>query len=145
MTIWNRISNLAQDVGDTITSLLGSVSGTSTPPEKSVAFTIGMIALGAKMAKADGVVSDSEVLAFSQVFHVPEKDRAAVNRVSTIRRIPDEAGAHRDRARAGWRHGYRGARDRPKAYREPRSVVHRRQPGGRRGLDRRRAGRQSTR
>ena len=40
-----------------------------------------MIALGAKMAKADGLVTDDEMVAFSQVFHVPEKDRAAVNRV----------------------------------------------------------------
>ncbi len=40
-----------------------------------------MIALGAKMAKADGVVTKDEVLAFKQVFHVPEKDMAAVQRV----------------------------------------------------------------
>ena len=81
MTVWSRISDFAQGLGDGISQTLGNFTGAETPPEKSVAFTIGMIALGAKMAKADGVVSDSEVLAFSQVFHVPEKDRAAVNRV----------------------------------------------------------------
>ena len=87
MTIWNRISGLAHDVGDTISSLLGGVTGASTPPEKSVAFTIGMIALGAKMAKADGVVTDDEVLAFREVFHVPEKDMPAVERVFNLAKL----------------------------------------------------------
>ena len=38
---------------------------------KRIAFTIAVIVLGAKMAKADGVVSRSEVDAFKQVFRVP--------------------------------------------------------------------------
>jgi DnaJ like chaperone protein len=66
-----------QEVGDTV----GGYFGSNTPPEKSVAFTIGMIALGAKMAKADGTVTSDEVTAFGDVFQVPEGDRAAVQRV----------------------------------------------------------------
>jgi DnaJ like chaperone protein len=77
MSIWQRIAGAVQDVGDTVTAYFGS----TTPPEKSVAFTIGMIALGAKMAKADGAVTTDEVTAFGQVFQVPENDRAAVQRV----------------------------------------------------------------
>jgi DnaJ like chaperone protein len=77
MSIWQRIAGAVQDVGDTVTGYFGS----TTPPEKSVAFTIGMIALGAKMAKADGTVTRDEVAAFGQVFQVPEKDQAAVQRV----------------------------------------------------------------
>lgn len=80
MSVWQRISDTFQDVG-------GSVSGyfaRETPPERSVAFTIGMIALGAKMAKADGVVTRDEVKAFGEVFQVPEKDRAAVERVFNL-------------------------------------------------------------
>jgi DnaJ like chaperone protein len=77
MSIWQRISGAVQDVGDTFTGYFGS----STPPEKTVAFTIGMIALSAKMAKADGTVTRDEVAAFGQVFQVPDKDRAAVERV----------------------------------------------------------------
>lgn len=84
MTIWTRISDFAQSLGDGISSALEGVAGSTKPPEKSVAFTIGMIALGAKMAKADGVVTDDEVVAFSQVFHVPEKDQAAVTRVFNL-------------------------------------------------------------
>lgn len=45
-----------------------------TPPERSVAFTIAVIGLGAKMAKADGLVTRDEVAAFREVFHIPEKD-----------------------------------------------------------------------
>lgn len=77
MSIWQRIAGTMQDVGATV----GDFFGASTPPEKSVAFTIGMIALGAKMARADGTVTRDEVVAFGQVFQVPEKDKAAVQRV----------------------------------------------------------------
>jgi len=84
MTVWTRISEFAQSLGDGISDLLESLTGGTKPPEKSVAFTIGMIALGAKMAKADGVVTDDEVKAFSQVFRVPEKDQAAVTRVFNL-------------------------------------------------------------
>jgi DnaJ like chaperone protein len=77
MSIWQRIAGAVQEVGDTV----GGYFGSNTPPEKSVAFTIGMIALGAKMAKADGTVTSDEVTAFGDVFQVPEGDRAAVQRV----------------------------------------------------------------
>lgn len=81
MTVWSRISDFAQSLGDNISHAFEGVTGSNKPPEKTVAFTIGMIALGAKMAKADGVVTDDEMKAFFQVFHVPEKDCAAVTRV----------------------------------------------------------------
>jgi DnaJ like chaperone protein len=84
MSVWARISELLHDIGDTIGSVLGGITGNSTAPEKSMGFTIGMIALGAKMAKADGVVTQEEITAFSQVFHVPEKDRSAVERVFNL-------------------------------------------------------------
>jgi DnaJ like chaperone protein len=84
MTVWSRITEFAQGLGETFGQTLGSFSGSAKPPEMSVAFTIGMIALGAKMAKADGVVTEDEIEAFSEVFHVPEKDRAAVTRVFNL-------------------------------------------------------------
>jgi DnaJ like chaperone protein len=40
-------------------------------PRRSVAFTIAAIALGAKMAKADGDVTRDEAAAFREVFQVP--------------------------------------------------------------------------
>lgn len=51
-----------------------------------VAFTIGVIALGAKMAKADGYVSRAEVDAFKQVFDVPPDELANVARVFDLAR-----------------------------------------------------------
>ena len=84
MTVWARISEAVVGIGDSISSLIGLGQEHDTPPEKSIAFTIGMIALGGKMAKADGVVTDDEVQAFAQVFHVPEKDRPAVERVFNL-------------------------------------------------------------
>ena len=48
------------------------------PPEHRVAFAVGLIALGAKMAKADGVVTMDEVNAFKEVFKVPEGEMKIV-------------------------------------------------------------------
>jgi DnaJ like chaperone protein len=84
MTVWARISELANGLGDSIGQVLGGFSRKSPAPEKSVGFTIGMIALGAKMAKADGIVTADEVRAFKQVFKVPEKDAPAVDRVFNL-------------------------------------------------------------
>jgi DnaJ like chaperone protein len=42
------------------------------------AFAIGVIVLGAKMAKADGRVSRDEVAAFKQIFKIPPEDMKAV-------------------------------------------------------------------
>ncbi|SFI90420.1 molecular chaperone DjiA [Jannaschia pohangensis] len=78
MTLWQRIlaalASLAP--GEALSGLFDRLRG---PPERSVAFTIAVIALGAKMAKADGRVTRSEVAAFREVFTIPtsEMDNAA--------------------------------------------------------------------
>lgn len=48
---------------------------------KSLAFTIGVIALSAKMAKADGVVAPVEIAAFRKVFAIEDKDLEEVSGV----------------------------------------------------------------
>ena len=48
---------------------------------RKVAFSIAMIALSAKMAKADGVVSDREIAAFRQIFHIPPNETGHVQRL----------------------------------------------------------------
>lgn len=85
MTIWARISaaiaSLAAGEG------LGAVfEKLRTPPERSVAFTIAVIALGAKMAKADGHVTRDEVSAFRQVFEIPPSEEANAARVFNLAR-----------------------------------------------------------
>ena len=85
MSIWTRISEALALVGDSIGGFLAKLAkGRARAPEKSLGFTIGMIALGAKMAKADGVVTVDEVAAFKQVFHVPQAELAAVARVFNL-------------------------------------------------------------
>jgi DnaJ like chaperone protein len=85
MSIWTRISEALALVGDSIgTFLVKLTKSRTTAPEKSLGFTIGMIALGAKMAKADGIVTGDEVTAFKQVFHVPQSELAAVARVFNL-------------------------------------------------------------
>ncbi len=54
--------------------------------QRSVAFTIGAIALSAKMAKADGRVTVEEVAAFRRLFEVPEDEQARVARVYNLAR-----------------------------------------------------------
>lgn len=58
----------------------------AVPPEKSVAFTIAVIALGAKMAKADGRVDRSEVAAFRRVFTIPRSEEKNAARVFDLAR-----------------------------------------------------------
>lgn len=57
-----------------------------TSPEKSIGFTIAVIALGAKMAKADGEVSREEVTAFRRIFTVPDGEEAHAARVFNLAR-----------------------------------------------------------
>jgi DnaJ like chaperone protein len=85
MSIWTRIADVIQSIGESVGGFLQAVIARNpAPPEKSVAFTIGMIALGAKMAKADGVVSEVEIAAFKQVFHIPDGELKAVARVFNL-------------------------------------------------------------
>jgi DnaJ like chaperone protein len=87
MSIWTRISDAVQLVGDSLVSVLSRVSGGPTDgadPERSVAFTIGVIALGAKMARVDGWVSGAEVDAFKQVFQVAPEELGNVARVFNL-------------------------------------------------------------
>ncbi len=66
-----------------------SASGDELPAEsgdqrlatRRIAFTVAAIALGAKMAKADGIVTRDEVDAFKQVFHVPQDEMQNVGRI----------------------------------------------------------------
>src|SRR3546814_14978615 len=48
---------------------------------REIAFTIGVIVLGAKLAKADGHVNRKAVDAFKQVFRIPADEMQNVGRV----------------------------------------------------------------
>ena len=101
MNIWGKLVGGAAGfaVGGPIGALLGAVAGHAvdrmavpddqealSPADeraatRQIAFTIGIIVLGAKMAKADGVVSRSEIVAFKQVFKIPPEEEQNVGRI----------------------------------------------------------------
>ena len=92
MSVWGKLAGAAAGlaIGGPIGALLGGVAGhyvidrdkeEDGPAENQVAFTVGVIALGAKMAKADGVVTRDEVSAFKRAFHVPPDEAKNVARV----------------------------------------------------------------
>jgi DnaJ like chaperone protein len=87
MTVWQKISDFAGTVGDAGSGLLGDLAHVfglernGGEPEKDIAFTIGVIALSAKMAKADGIVSPLEVDAFRRIFWSTPAEAANVERV----------------------------------------------------------------
>ena len=55
-------------------------------PRRRIAFTIAVIALGAKMAKADGEVTRDEVAAFREVFQIPPGEEEHVRVVFDLAR-----------------------------------------------------------
>ena len=84
MSIWTRISEAISALVARGESLLAFFD--RRRPERSVAFTIAVISLGAKMAKADGLVRPAEVAAFRQVFQIAPEDEAAAARVFDLAR-----------------------------------------------------------
>jgi len=64
----------------------GRAGGAAAGEPREVAFTIAVIALGAKMAKADGQVTEDEIRAFREVFQVPHGEVQNVARVFNLAR-----------------------------------------------------------
>ncbi len=90
MSIWSRITDALSELR-AWEPLSAVFEHRSVPPEKTVAFTIAAIALGAKMAKADGRVKRSQVSAFREVFHIGAEDAPRAARVFDMART-DVAG-----------------------------------------------------
>lgn len=80
MSLWTRISAALSALakGESLSVVFDHLRS-APEPERSVGFTIAVIALGAKLAKADGQVTRDEVSAFRRVFTLPagEEDNAA--------------------------------------------------------------------
>ena len=85
MSIWTRISEAlaALASGEGLSAVFDRLR---TPPERSVAFTIAVIALSAKMAKADGLVTRDEVTAFREVFQIAQADEPGAAKVFNLAR-----------------------------------------------------------
>ncbi len=82
MRIWDKIVEGMNGLG------IAELLGLSSPPAddgghpglRQIGFTIGVIALGAKMARVDGEVSEAEIDAFRAFFQVPPGEEANVQR-----------------------------------------------------------------
>ena len=85
MSIWTRIADALSALrqGESLASVFDRLR---TPPERTIAFTIAVIALGAKMAKADGRVTRDEVTAFREVFTIAPGEEANAARVFDLAR-----------------------------------------------------------
>ena len=49
--------------------------------DRQAAFAVAVVVLGAKMAKADGVVTHDEIAAFKEVFRIPDEEAVNVGRL----------------------------------------------------------------
>jgi len=90
LSLWARISEAVAALarGEGLSAVFDHLRA---PPERSVAFTIAVIALGAKMAKADGQVTRDEVSAFRRIFQIPAGEERNAARVFDMART-DVAG-----------------------------------------------------
>lgn len=91
MSIWQMIGEFVSRVSTkTRIGAADLVEGVRTyfagDPElrRKVAFSVAMIALSAKMAKADGIVTQDEVRAFRQIFAIPAEEARNVARLYDI-------------------------------------------------------------
>jgi len=99
MSIWGKIIGGATGFafGGPLGALLGGVAGHALdkiktkrklPEEtalKQIGFTIGVIVLSAKMAKADGKVTEEEIKAFKEKINVPD------NEIKNVAKLWDQA------------------------------------------------------
>ncbi|MCZ4092127.1 MULTISPECIES: J domain-containing protein [Sinorhizobium] len=89
MSFWDSLLKIVTATGN---ALAGVVEAVRTlfegDPEtrRKVAFSVAMIALSAKMAKADGIVSENEVAAFRDIFKFPADQARNVARLYNLAR-----------------------------------------------------------
>lgn len=88
MSIWSHIADfLTQTAYSAFSNVIEAVRTYfegDAETRRRVTFSIAMIALSAKMAKADGIVSPHEVRAFQDIFEVPEKEAEHVSRLYNL-------------------------------------------------------------
>lgn len=88
MSIWTQLGEFIASI--TSQALSGAVESVRTVFEgdpmtrRRVGFSIAIIALSAKMAKADGIVTGDEVAAFRELFDIPAEEADNVARVYNL-------------------------------------------------------------
>ncbi|WP_099864623.1 J domain-containing protein [Pararhizobium haloflavum] len=82
--IFELVGETASDAFSRIIEAIRTVFEGDPATRRKVAFSVAMIALSAKMAKADGIVSDAEVRAFRQIFAIPPEESENVARLYNL-------------------------------------------------------------
>lgn len=88
MAIWHRIGEVVGSFSQR-TGVAGSVANaldpdTWLPGGRDAAFTLALIALSAKMAVSDGVVTASEIRAFKKTVVIPEGVETQVDKLFAL-------------------------------------------------------------
>ncbi len=91
MSVWGKVSGAAAGlfVGGPVGALVGALAGhfiLDRNADPGVTFTIAVVALAGKMAKADGVATEEEFEIFRRIFDVPPQEQANVRRVFNLAR-----------------------------------------------------------
>jgi DnaJ like chaperone protein len=92
MSIWERLAVAAEEVspGATLVHVLFGGGDARRDQahddthDNALPFTVGMITLGAKMAKSDGVITRDEVSAFRKAFNVSDVEMKDIARVFNL-------------------------------------------------------------
>src|SRR5882757_3853250 len=96
MSVWGKVSGAAAGlfVAGPVGALVGAVVGhffLDRDSDPGVTFTIAVVALAGKMARADGLVTETEFEIFRSVFGVPPEEEGNVRRIFNLAR-QDTAG-----------------------------------------------------
>jgi DnaJ like chaperone protein len=90
MSVWSRLGEFLSDVVTdaffNVVEAVRTVFEGDPETRRQVGFSIAMIALSAKLAKSDGIVTDEEVAAFREVFEVPSAESANVTKLYNLAR-----------------------------------------------------------
>jgi len=91
MSIWGKVSGAAAGlfVGGPVGALVGALAGhifLDRDSDPGVTFTIAVVALAGKMARADGVVSEQEFEIFREAFGVPPEEENNIRRIFNLAR-----------------------------------------------------------
>lgn len=78
MTLWERIQAILSDARERTLGAIMEAMERRRRSRDAAVFSIALIALSAKMAKADGIVTDDEVQAFATFFSYPAEEAPKV-------------------------------------------------------------------
>ncbi len=81
MTLWERIQALLEAAREQTLGAVMEAMRQRKLRRDAAAFSIALIALSAKMAKADGVVTDDEIQAFGDFFTYPPEEASKVRMI----------------------------------------------------------------